>query len=99
MKSLHGRIDKDDKWEDIESAKWRLILSENRHRPAVFSSTLLSTISSFPPWVFQNNSWTTIDAEQSGGKITVIKRELQAEQSLLCLKEHTRSHKHSNINN
>lgn len=37
----------------------------------------------------------TIDAEQSCGKITVIKGELQAEQSLLWLKGHL--HKYSNI--
>lgn len=52
-------------------------------------STLSSVISSFPPRVFQNNSAMTIDAEQSCGKITVIKRELQAKRSLLCFKEHT----------
>lgn len=68
----------------------------NGHR--LSSSLQLSFLpSSFPPGVFQNNSSMTIDAEQSGSKITVIKRELQAERSLLCLKGHTFLHKHSNI--
>lgn len=38
----------------------------------------------------------TIDAERSCGKITVIKRELQAEKSLLCLKKHTQARIHLN---
>lgn len=35
-----------------------------------------------------------IDAEQSWSKITIIKKELQDEKSLLCLKKHTQALKH-----
>lgn len=57
----------------------------------LFCPIVLSSLSFF------NNSATPIDAEMSCAKITVIKRELQAKRSLLCLEEHTRVHKHSNI--
>lgn len=58
----------------------------------VFPSTIFPVNVSFPPGVFHNNSPMTIDAEQTCGKITVIKRELQAERYLLCFKEHARVH-------